>query len=64
MLDYIGSRREMEEWTSDSLGSPWNTTKLLGSHVTTEQINRRQEQEFMMTMKWVVLMIWERERKN
>jgi hypothetical protein len=51
MLDYIGSRREMEEWTSVPFGSPWNTTKLQGSHMTTEQTNRRQEQEFRLVLK-------------
>jgi hypothetical protein len=45
--DYVGSRREMEDWTLAPIGSLWDTMKLLGSHTTTERTNRRQEHEFM-----------------
>jgi D-alanyl-D-alanine dipeptidase len=48
---YVGSRREMEEWTSVPIGSPWDRMKPLGSHTTSEQTNRRQEQEFKKAMK-------------
>jgi hypothetical protein len=51
MLDYIGSRREMEKWTSVPFGSPRNTMKLLGCHMTSERTNRRQEEEFRMALK-------------
>jgi hypothetical protein len=51
ILEYVGSRREMEEWTSVSIGLPWNRMKQLGFHTTTEQTSRRQEQEFMKTCK-------------
>jgi hypothetical protein len=36
----------MEEWTSVPIGSPWDKMKQLGSHMTAEQTNRKQEQEF------------------
>jgi hypothetical protein len=45
--DYIGSRREIEEWAPVLIGLPWDRMKLLGSHMTTEQTSKRQEQEFM-----------------
>jgi hypothetical protein len=45
--DYIGRRREMEEWNSIPIVSLWDRMKPLGSHMTTEQTNRRQEQEFL-----------------
>jgi hypothetical protein len=41
----------MDEWTSVPSGSPWDRMKPLGSHMTTEQTNRRQEQKFRMGMK-------------
>jgi hypothetical protein len=47
----MGNRKEMEELTSVLIGSPWDGMKLLGCHATTEQTNRRQEQEFMMALK-------------
>jgi hypothetical protein len=43
----IGSRREMEEWTSVPIGSAWDRMKPLGSHTTTERTNSRQEQELI-----------------
>jgi hypothetical protein len=49
--DHVGSRREMEEWSSVPIGLLWDRMKLLGSHKTTEQTNRRQEQEFRMALK-------------
>jgi hypothetical protein len=51
ILGYIGSWREIEKRTSVPNGSPWERMKLLGSHMTTERTNRRQEQEYMMTLK-------------
>jgi hypothetical protein len=49
--DYIGSRREIKEWISVSIGSPLDRMKLLGSHTTTERTSRKQEQEFRMAQK-------------
>jgi hypothetical protein len=49
--DYIGSRREMEKWASVPIYSPWDSMKSLGSHMTTERTNRREEQEFRMALK-------------
>jgi hypothetical protein len=49
--NYIGSRKEMEEWISIPIGWPWKRMKLLGSHTTTERPNRRQEQEFWLALK-------------
>jgi hypothetical protein len=49
--DYVGRRREMEEWSSVLIGSLWDRMKSLGSHTTTEQTNRRQDQEFRMVLK-------------
>jgi hypothetical protein len=55
ILGYIGSRREMEEWTSVLIGLPWDRMNPLCCHTTTEGTNRRQEQELRMTLKggWV-----------
>jgi hypothetical protein len=41
----------MEECTSVPIGCPWDTMKPLGSHMTIERTNRRQEQQFRMTLK-------------
>jgi hypothetical protein len=41
----------MEEWTFVPIGSPWDRMKSLGSHMTTERTNRRQEQEFVMALR-------------
>jgi hypothetical protein len=49
--DYIGSRRESEEWNSIPIGSSWDRMKPLGSHTTTDRTNRRQEQEFRKAPK-------------
>jgi hypothetical protein len=51
ILDYIGSKREMEERNSVSTGLLWGRMKLLGSHMTTVRTNRRQQQEFRMALK-------------
>jgi hypothetical protein len=51
ILYYIGNRKEIEEWTSVPIGSPWDRMKPLCCHAPTEQTNRRQEQEFMMALK-------------
>jgi hypothetical protein len=48
-----GSRREIEEWTSIPTDSPWGRMEPLGSHMTTEGTNRRQEQKFRMALKRV-----------
>jgi hypothetical protein len=41
----------MEKWTPVPIGSPWDRMKPLGSHMTAERTNRKQEQEFRMTLK-------------
>jgi hypothetical protein len=48
---YIGSGKEMEEWTSVPIGWKWKRMKLLGSHTTTKRPNRRQEHEIWLVLK-------------
>jgi hypothetical protein len=50
---YTGGQREMEEWTAIPINLLWDRTKLLGSHMTTEWTNRRQEHEFVGLWKGV-----------
>jgi hypothetical protein len=51
IVDCVGSRKEIEEWTSVPIGSPWERMKPLGLHTTTERTIRRQEREFRMVLK-------------
>jgi hypothetical protein len=53
ILDYIGSRGDMEEWASVPIGSLWDGMKPLVSLMTTERTSRRQEQEFTMVLEKV-----------
>jgi hypothetical protein len=46
----LGIGKEMEEWASVGIGSPWNRMKPPGSHTTTDRTNRRQEQESRMAL--------------
>jgi hypothetical protein len=48
---YVRNRKEMEELTSVPIGPPWDRTKLLGCHATTELTSRSQEHEFMLALK-------------
>jgi hypothetical protein len=41
----------MEERASVPIGLPWDRMKPLDSHTTTEQTNRKPEQEFMVALK-------------
>jgi hypothetical protein len=49
--NYVGSRREMEEWIHFPLARWWDRMKPLGSNTTIERTNRRQEQKFKKTLK-------------
>jgi hypothetical protein len=42
---------DVGEWTSFPVGSLWDRMKPLGSLMTTERTNRRQEQEFMSALR-------------
>jgi hypothetical protein len=55
--DYIGNGREMKEWNSVPIGSPWDRMKPLGSHTTAERSNGWQTQEFVSPWKGAFLLV-------
>jgi hypothetical protein len=54
----------VEEGTSVPTGSPFDRTKPLGSHTTTERTNGRQEQKCMISLKRSDLLVYEKDKET